>query len=381
MQTRNDLLARCKRIVIKVGTNQISEKGAVSEPKLRSLCEVLSRLQREAGRELLLVSSGAIAAGIAEAGLQEKKRLSIPYKQAAAAIGQTRIMKIYTRLFGAQGIRVGQVLLTRDVICNRRRYLNAGNTLSTLLKLQVLPIINENDTVATEEIEVGDNDRLAAMVAQLSDAQLLILLSDVDGFFRDYGNKDRQQLLSEVAAITPEIRAMAGSESDRYSTGGMVTKLDAAELCMHAGIHTILANGADPGILQRVLAGEAVGTLFRAEQPRYSGRKLWIVQHLERRGTLEVDAGARTALQERGTSLLPSGITAVRGNFEAGDGVSIQGPERHEFAIGISNYGREDLVRVMGHRSREIPDLLGYRGFQEAVHRDNLVLLRDGEST
>lgn len=371
MKDRAALLSGSRRIVVKVGTTQITEAGAFSPAKLDILAAALAGLRQQ--QEIVLVSSGAVSAGIAAAGLQIKKSLSIPYKQAAAAIGQSVMMSEYARAFRKRGITIGQVLLTKDVMQSRERYRNACNTLATLLKLGVLPIVNENDTMVIDEIKVGDNDRLAAMVAQLVAADLLVLLSDVDGFYRDFGT-NHQERLSVVESLDSAVRSLARSEGSKYSTGGMITKLDAAEMCQGAGIHTVIAAGEDPAILARIIAGEDIGTLFPAGTRALPGKKHWIRHHLVKRGRLVIDSGAARALLEQGKSLLAKGIIAVHGNFSEGDGVTIEHPAGTPVATGICNYGREELVKIMGHESAAIEGILGRKSFDEVVHRDHLLL-------
>lgn len=365
------ILTRTRRLVIKVGTTQITENGQVSRSRITALALALVELRRHK-IEVLLVTSGAVSAGIAAVGLQAKKGLSIPYKQAAAAIGQSSLMRLYTDVFADHNIPCGQVLLTRDVLQNRERYTNASNTLLTLLKLGALPVINENDTMVVDEIKVGDNDRLAAMVAELVDADLLILLSDVDGFYENWADPQQRRRVSHIQTITSALRAEAASEGSKYSTGGMKTKLDAAEMCAARGIHMVLASGANPSILSEIIAGKDVGTFFEAGQPTLQGRKYWLVHHLAPRGQLVVDDGARVAITLRGKSLLPGGISEVHGNFSAGDGVEIIGSDGIPLARGITNYGREELDKIAGKKTSEIAAILGAVPYKEVVHRDNL---------
>ena len=370
MNTRR-VLSRTKRLVVKVGTTQITDNGLVSRPRIEALALALVEL-RKRNIEVLLVTSGAVSAGIAVVGLQAKKGLSIPYKQAAAAIGQTSLMQLYAEVFASHGLPCGQVLLTRDVMQNRERYMNASNTLLTLLKLGALPVINENDTMVVDEIKVGDNDRLAAMVAELVDADLLVLLSDVDGFYENWADPERRRRVPHIQAVTKAVRAEAAAEGSKYSTGGMKTKLDAAEMCAARGIHMVLASGADPAILTTIIEGADVGTFFEAGQPGMRGRKHWLLHHLAPRGQLVVDDGARSAIIQRGKSLLPGGISEVHGNFAAGDGVEIIGRDGAPIARGITNYGREDLVKIAGKKTSEIATILGAAPYEEVVHRDNL---------
>ena len=378
MKTADSTVRQClrtaKRLVIKAGTAQICDNGVLSKTRIEALANAIQEI-RARKIEVLLVTSGAVSAGTGAAGLQAKKGLSIPYRQAAAAIGQTRLMQMYSEAFAPGGVACGQVLITRDILQNRERYLNAANTLMTLLKLRALPIINENDTMVVDEIKVGDNDRLAAMVAELVNADLLVLLSDVGGFYENWDDPKKRRLVPHVQAVDAGVRREARAAANSHATGGMHTKLDAAIMCAEHGIHMVLASGEDPRILLRILDGENAGTFFEAQENVLSSRKYWIVRHLVPRGLVLIDDGAVTAIKERGKSLLPGGITEVRGNFAAGDGLDIAGPDGIPFARGISNYGRDDLTRIAGHKSKEISAILGSASYDEAVHRDNMSML------
>ncbi|MDR2734763.1 MAG: glutamate 5-kinase [Spirochaetota bacterium] len=370
------VLRAAKRLVVKVGTTQITENGLLSKARMEALADAIREI-RARRIEVVLVSSGAISAGVGIMGLQSKKGLSIPYRQAAAAIGQTQLMQLYAEAFARHTIPVGQVLLTRDVLRHRERYLNAANTLAALLKLGALPIINENDTMVVDEIKVGDNDRLAAMAAELVNADLLVLLSDVDGFYENWENTAKRRLVSHIQRVDENLEREAKAEGSKHATGGMRTKLDAAKMCAKHGVQMVLASGEDPRILLSILAGEEVGSFFEAQDAARGqrGRKYWIAQHLVARGTALVDEGAALAIREHGKSLLPGGITEIRGDFAAGDGLDIAGQNGVPFARGITNYGREDLSQIAGHQSREIRAILGYIGYDEVVHRDNMVML------
>ena len=376
MNNPRALLKKTKRVVIKIGTTQITTDGRVDGEKIAKLGEMVSAIRNRV--EIVLVSSGAVSAGIAEAGLLAKNSLSIPYKQAAAAIGQSALMKQYARVFKKYNLLVGQVLLSKDVMENRERYLNASNTLNTLLKIGALPIVNENDTMVVDEITVGDNDRLAAMVAQLIDADLLILLSDIEGFYKNFGKADAE-LLPVIRDIDDSIWEMAESAGSKYATGGMITKLSAALMCRSAGIHTVLTSGSNARRMPEILDGEVIGTFFPAGSNSLSGRKHWLKHHMPARGKLIVDSGAKNALVNNGGSLLPSGIIAVQGDFRSGDGVAVISSSGEEIARGICNYGREDMVRIIGKSSDEIPELVHEGTAVEAVHRDNLILTSVGK--
>jgi glutamate 5-kinase len=363
-----------RRIVVKVGSGLVAEAGLGPDPA--RIGRLAGELSAVAARplEITLVSSGAIASGTARLGLRERPR-SIPEKQAAAAAGQVALMWHYEQAFAAHGRRVAQVLLTQEDISHRSRFLNARNTLLTLLAYGVLPIVNENDTVAVEEIKVGDNDNLAALVAYLVEADLLILLSDTDGLHTGDPHRDpAARRIETVEAITPEMERVAGAQG-ALGTGGMVTKLQAAQKAMAAGIPMVIADGRRPGTLAALLAGEPVGTYFVPRGDRLAARKRWIAFAITPHGMLEVDAGARRALIEGGKSLLPSGVVRVQGEFAAGDAVGVRDPTGHEFARGIVNYDAREVARIVGAKTSDIERILGYRVLDEVIHRDNLVIL------
>jgi len=331
---------------------------------------------RRQGLEVILVSSGAVAAGKGELGIVGRPP-TIPLKQAAAAIGQSRLMRSYKDALRLEKFSVAQVLLTRDDLANRRRYLNARNTLMTLLEYGIIPIINENDTVVVDEIRFGDNDNLSAMVTNLVDAHLLVILSDVDGLFdRDPKHFANARLLPLVERVTDEIEAMAGTHGTDLGTGGMLTKLKAAKRASLYGAATVIVNGRTPEVLSRLFSGEEIGTFFLPARDRLAAKKHWIAFTKKPRGKLLLDDGARRALVERGKSLLPSGISGVDGSFERGDAVRLCALDGTEFAKGVINYSQPELIRIMGKKSAEIESILGYKYGNEVVHRDNLVLRR-----
>ncbi len=372
-------LSRARRIVVKVGSGLISSpgQGPISAHIARIATDVAA-LSKDR-REVALVTSGAIAAGTARLGLSHRPR-SIPQKQAAAAVGQSALMWHYEQAFMKHGIRVGQVLLTAQDIADRVRYLNARNTLLALLDFGVLPIINENDTVAVDEIKVGDNDNLAALVAHLIDADLLVLLTDVDGLYTgDPARDPGARRLETVSAITEDIQRLVFDSADRVSVGGMSTKLEAAQKAAASGIPMVIASGREAGLLQRVLKGEPVGTYFQPRDDRLAARKRWIAFAVPPQGRLVVDAGAKKALTERGKSLLPSGIVEVEGQFQAGEVVALAEFDGPEFARGLVNYDADELRRIRGVKTREIERALGYKGLDEIIHRDNLVVLQAAE--
>jgi glutamate 5-kinase len=368
-------LSRARRVVVKVGSGLITtpEHGP-SSAQIGRLAGDLAALVKDR-REVALVSSGAIATGTARLRLASRPR-SIPEKQAAAAVGQSALMWHYEQAFKRHGLHVGQVLLTGQDISDRSRYLNARNTLLALLDFGVLPIVNENDTVAVDEIKVGDNDNLAALVAHLIDADLLVLLTDVDGLYSGDPRRDpRATRLSTVEAVTEDIQRLVFDADTPVSVGGMSTKLQAAQKANASGIPMVIASGREPGVLQRVLRGEDVGTYFQPRDDRLAARKRWIAFAVPPQGRLVVDAGAKKALTERGKSLLPSGLVEVEGRFQAGEVVALAEFEGQEFARGLVNYDAEELRKIRGAKTRDIEKALGYKGFDEVIHRDNLVVL------
>jgi glutamate 5-kinase len=365
-------------LVVKVGTSSLTdpESGGLRLSVLGGLAEVLTGLRR-AGRPVVLVTSGAVGVGCTRLGLKERPT-AVAMKQAAAAVGQGLLMSMYDRLFGALGQPVAQVLLTREDLVSRVRYLNARQTLLELLRLEVIPIVNENDTVATEELRFGDNDGLSALVASLIDAEWLVLLTDVAGLYSANPHTDPEAvLLTEVREITDDLVQAAGG-SGRWGTGGMASKLEAARVATAAGTATAITCGSEPRNILRVLKGETVGTRF-VPQERTPLRKRWIAYGMVPRGALHLDGGAVRALREGGKSLLPAGITAVEGQFEMGTLVRLCDPEGNEFARGLVNYSSGELQKIRGHRSADIASVLslddGVPTAPTVVHRDNLQLL------
>ncbi len=368
------LVDTAKRIVVKLGSGVLAgADGGVDRARIDALAKEIAAL-RSNGRTVIVVTSGAVAAGVARLALPGRPR-TIPFKQAAAAVGQIGIMAAYEKAFAAQGLQVAQMLVTRDDLSHRRRYLNAKHALMALLEWNVVPIINENDTVVVEEIKLGDNDNLSALTATLADADLLIILSDVAGLFtRDPRQDDTASLIPLVAAVTPSIEAMAGG-TGHLGTGGMATKLAAAKQASASGIPTVIADGRAAGVLSAVMdADQEVGTLILPVADRLARRKHWIAYTLEPSGSLVVDDGARRAVTSDGRSLLPSGLRAVQGDFEVGACVRCLGLDGKEFARGLASYGAAELDRIKGKHSRDIETILGYKISDEVVHRDDLVL-------
>jgi glutamate 5-kinase len=368
-------LVDAKRVVIKVGSALLvdAEKGRLNRAWLETFAADVAAL-RKRGQEVILVSSGAIALGRRHLGLPAGK-LKLEESQAAAAVGQIRLAHAYKEILEARDVTVAQILLTLGDTEQRRRYLNARGTLNALLALGAVPVINENDTVATAEIRYGDNDRLAARVAQMAGADCLVLLSDIDGLYTANPQDDPQAVfISRVLDITPAIEAMAGGTTSEMGTGGMQTKIAAAKIAVGAGCHLCIAKGADPHPLKRIEDG-ARCTWFVPSSTPTAARKQWIAGTLRPAGAMIVDEGAVRALMQ-GKSLLPAGVTRAVGRFDRGDTVSILGPDGVEVARGICAYSDGDAARIIGRRSAEIERVLGYRGRDEIVHRDDLVVLR-----
>jgi glutamate 5-kinase len=367
-------LSEARRVVVKIGSSLLINEntGELNRSWLESLAGELAQLIAN-GQEVILVSSGAIALGRAYLNMQPDQR-RLDEHQAAAAAGQVVLAHGYQELMGAHGIKVAQVLLTPDDTEARRRYLNARSTLETLMGLGVLAVINENDTVATQEIRYGDNDRLAARVAEMVSADCLVLLSDVNGLYSADPNEDSAaRLIPEVREITPELTAVAGESRTAYGTGGMATKLAAARICMSAGCSTVIANGHQSQPLSAVLAGSSC-TWFLPSKTPLAARKQWIAGMLIPSGQLVIDAGAEQALLN-GSSLLSVGVQSVEGTFDCGDAVVIATSDGRVVAHGLTAYSSTDASLIMGSKSQDIETKLGYQGREEMIHRDNLVLL------
>lgn len=367
-------ICKAKRIVVKVGTSTLTYPGGqLNLGRMEQLVRQLVDLKHQ-GKEVVLVSSGAVGAGMGRLGLAERPS-AIVQRQALAAVGQGLLMQVYEKIFSEYNQVIAQVLLTRSDVSHRRRYLNARNTILTLLHYQAIPIINENDTVATEELKFGENDALSALVTGLIDAELLILLSDIDGLFtRDPKEDQRAELIPYVAEITPEIRKMAGGAGSSLGTGGMMTKINAAQMATVSGATMVLMNGNNPGALHDLFSGKPVGTVFLSKHSVVNHRKRWIAFGPEANGILTVDCGAEKAILEGGKSLLPSGIQKVGGHFEEGDLVRILNEDSQEIARGLSNYRTDQLLKIIGKKTQDIELILGYKPADEVIHRDNLVV-------
>lgn len=372
---RDELLVQAKRIVIKIGSSLLASRAEGLRPEqIERLADEIAALRTQ-GREILIVSSGAIVSGIRKLRLKDYPK-SLPVKQAAAAVGQSRLIWAYEKAFERVAIQVAQILLTHHDLADRRRFLNARHTLSALIGFGIIPIINENDTVAVDEIRVGDNDSLASEVAHLSDADLLVILSDVDGLYTEDPRKNpAAALIPLVSDITPDIERLAGVSSTFEGTGGMATKLRAAKKVAEYGIPTLIVNGERAGLLPAVLAGQSGGSLFLAKERRLNSRKHWIAFTLRARGQLHLDQGAVEALRVRGKSLLASGILQITGVFETGDPVSCLTPDGKEFAKGLVNFSSDFLHRMKGLKTAVIQSQFGPQEYEEVIHRDNLVIL------
>jgi glutamate 5-kinase len=369
------LLAEAKRMVVKVGSALVTDEGrGLDHAALARWAEQVAHL-KEQGREVLLVSSGAIAEGLQR--LHWKERPSALHKlQAAAAVGQMGLVQAYESCFRRHRLHAAQILLTHEDLSDRKRYLNARSTLLTLLGMKVIPVINENDTVVTDEIRFGDNDTLAALVTNLIEADCLVILTDQAGLYTADPRRDPgATLVQQARAGDPALEAMAGAAGSALGRGGMITKVLAAKRASRSGAHTIIASGREPDVLIRLARGEAIGTQLRAETVPIAARKQWLADHLQIRGRLILDAGAVKVLREQGKSLLPIGVYDTQGEFERGELVACVGPDGTEVARGLTNYSSSETRKILRTPSAEIESRLGYVDEPELIHRDNLVLL------
>ena len=373
---KDNIISSAKRVVVKIGSSLLlDEKGGLDTCFIEELAKDIATLVKK-GKEIILVSSGAIGMGKKELGIEMGKKYdTIPSKQALASIGQTRLMNMYYQLFQKYNLSVGQVLLSGADLSRRSSYLNARNTFFTLLKFKIIPIVNENDTVAVEEIKFGDNDTLSALVAGLVNAGLLIIFSDIKGLYTcDPRKNPEARLIKEVERIDKDIEKIASNTSVEGRVGGMQTKIKAAKIATRFGIPVVIGGG-NRNFLKEVFAGKDVGTLFLPQKDRLTSRKKWIAYGHLLQGAVIVDEGAKKALVEKGGSLLPAGIVEVRGKFETGDAVSLLGKDNKEFARGIVYYSAQDIKKIKGMKSSFIESKLGYKYYDEVIHRDNLVIL------
>ena len=366
-------LASAKRLVVKVGSALVTSNGnGLDLAAIDSWARQIAALRRQ-GREVILVSSGAVACGVQRLGWGRRPK-TVHEKQAAAAVGQAGLVEVYEAAFSKHGLHTAQILLTHDDLADRKRYLNARATLNTLLGLGVIPIINENDTVITDEIKFGDNDTLGALVANLLEADTLIILTDQQGLYTADPRKDpAATLIEQASAGDPALEAMAGGAGSRVGTGGMITKVIAAKRAARSGANTVIASGHETDPILRLASGEALGTLLVAETPALAARKQWLADHLQLAGRLMLDDGAVKALKS-GKSLLPVGIVAVDGEFERGAAVACVAPDGHEIARGLANYGSGEARLIARKATTDIEAILGYLDEPEMIHRDNLIL-------
>ena len=370
------ILKQARRVVVKVGSSSITySNGKRNFAAMERMIRELSDLQNQ-GKEMILVSSGAVAVGMDRMGLP-KKPATIPGKQACAAVGQGVLMHTYEKIFAEYGQVVAQVLLTKTEAIDRQRYTNARNTFMELLKQRVIPIVNENDVVALEELKIGDNDNMSALVAGIVDADLVILLSDIDGLYTDNPRTNPEaKLIPLVTEITPEIEASAGGVGSTVGTGGMMTKLQAAKAAVNSGIHLVICDSTEKNAVTRILNGEEIGTLFLSKENRLQFRKRWLAFGADIKGSIIVDEGCTKAIRKAGgCSILPAGISAVIGKFEPGSSISVIDLNGHELARGLTHYSSEELQQIKGCKTTEIEALLGHKHYDEVIHRDDLVIL------
>jgi glutamate 5-kinase len=377
-QQRKICFDRARRVVVKVGSNVLTEDNGLNISAIRTVSRQICRLT-DNGIEVILVSSGAMASGIRKVGLS-KRPDEIPKRQAVAAVGQAGLIMEYEKAFARYQKKVAQILLTGDDLSNRQRYLNARNTLNTLVAWRIIPIINENDTVMTEEIQFGDNDTLAAMITLLMDADILINLTDIDGLYtKDPRVYKDAELIPVVFKIEKRLEKIASDIPGALGTGGMSSKIRAARKLNTAGIPMVIANGSKSNILTRLFGGSEEGTFFIPKDEKLASRKCWIAFNLKPKGVVIIDDGAAQAVLKRGKSLLPSGITDVHGDFNVGAPVEFKTQQNEALGIGLVNYSATDLKKIRGLKSGEIKDCLGYKPYDEVIHRDNLAITLEAD--
>ncbi|MBM9602770.1 glutamate 5-kinase [Desulfopila inferna] len=375
LQCRDALFARAKRIVIKVGSAVLTSSNSMNLEVIENIAKEISFLH-SSGREVILVSSGAVAAGKNKISFIDDRDISLQEKQALAAIGQSHLMHIYDSAFLKHGKNIAQALLTHADLAHRDRYVNFKNTIFTLLKMGVIPIINENDTVATEELQFGDNDNLGALVTNLIEADMFICLTDVDCLYTaNPGTDSTAEPVHTVVEVNEDIERMAGHSKSALGTGGMRSKILAAKKVAAGGGSSFIGPGRMEGILQKIFSGEMIGTFFLPQGRKLQGRKQWIAFVLKPKGILELDCGAGQAICCNGRSLLPSGIVSVKGKFNVGESVQCVDSEGRIIAIGTTNYRAEEIDRIKGSNSGKIQNILGHRESDVVIHRDNLVIL------
>jgi glutamate 5-kinase len=371
---RQTLFDKAKRVVVKVGSAILTAEDGMNFDVVQNLAKEIAFLH-DSGREVILITSGAVAAGRRKI-MMAQTNLTIKEKQALAAIGQSSLMHYYDEAFNVYGKNIAQILLTHSDLSDRTRYLNVRNTILTLFKFGVIPVINENDTVSTEELKFSDNDNLGALVANLIEADMFICLTDVDALYESDPQTDpKARPLYTVTEITPEIEAMAGNSKSILGTGGMQSKINAAKMVAAGGGSSFIGPGRQNNILQHLFSGEMVGTFFLPRKEKMQSRKRWIAYVLKPKGTLFLDEGACVAVSKNGKSLLPTGIMQIEGDFEVGDSVLCLSENRKQIAVGLSNFSSEELSKIKGLRTDKIEQVLGYKEVDEVLHRNNLVVL------
>lgn len=372
--TRKELLGDIKRIVIKVGTSTLAHStGLLNLERIEKLVRSISDLHNK-GYEVILVTSGAIGAGMGKLNLKERPK-NIPQKQAVAAVGQVTLIHLYQKIFAEYGKIVGQLLLTKDDISDRHRYLNGRNTTFALLEQGAIPIVNENDAVVVDEIKVGENDSLSAFVSSLIDADLLIIFSDIDGLYdANPHTNPNAKLISLIETIDDSIRAVAGDAGSKLGTGGMATKIKAAEIATESGTNMIIAHGENPTILSSIVNGEEIGSLFLKSKKNVKAKKHWLKYSSKKIGNIFVDEGAEKALFKH-KSLLAKGIVKIDGKFEKGDVVSIKNLENKELAVGITSYSYNEVEKIIGKHTKEFEKILGYKDYDEVIHINNMEII------
>ena len=363
---------KINRITIKIGTRVLTDKNNIIDKKIiKSIVDQVSILMGK-GMEVILVTSGAIGSGLGLLKL-DKKRRSLSELQAIASIGQNHLMDFYNDYLGKKGYRAGQILLTQDDFSDRKRFLNISYTINTLLKFKAVPVINENDSISTEEIKCGDNDRLSSMVADIADSDMLIILTDVEGFYND-----ESEIIKNVANVAGQIETLKGfckGKGCDESTGGMITKIEAVRHAAASGVTCVIARGKRKNVLLDIVSGKEVGTRFEVAKKTLKARKRWIAFSLKPKGNIEVDAGAKNAIVNKNKSLLPGGIVDVKGVFRQGDVVNVISTEKKVVARGLTNYSSGEIKKIKGKRTDKIETELGYKDYDEVVHRDNLVVM------
>ncbi len=376
-EVRKAFFDSAKRVVVKVGSGVLTEADGLNLSVIQSISGQICRLM-ENGVQVLLVSSGAMASGIKKMGLSRRPE-DIPKRQAVSAVGQAGLIMAYENAFEKYDKKVAQMLLTNDGLSNRERYLNARNTLHTLLSWRVTPIINENDTVAVDELKFGDNDNLAALITLLMSADIMISLTNIDGLYSSDPRTDPDgELIPVVHAVNEEIEAIASEVPGAYNFGGMLSKINAAKTVTSAGIPMVIAHGETPDILARLFSGEKAGTFFIPKGRRLGSRKSWIGYTLKPKGAVRIDPGAERAILQNGKSLLPSGVTGVEGDFKVGAPVACKNEKNEVLGTGLVNYSAGDILKVMGLKTDQIKNRLGFKPYDEVIHRDNLVITVEG---